>query len=61
MGHQEQGLAEVRPREPEPEIEQTAWGPARRLKPPVLVGDTRMYWELPARQLGSDPPAWAGA
>src|SRR6516162_9568637 len=35
------------------EIEETAWGPARRIKPPIVVGGAPMQWDLPARQLGS--------
>lgn len=39
-------------------IEQTAWGPARRLRPPVTVGDIALSWDLPASRLGSSPPTW---
>jgi hypothetical protein len=39
-------------------IEQTTWGPARRLVPPLIVGETHCRWDLPARALGSDPPSW---
>lgn len=36
-----------------PAIEDTGWGPARRLKPPLAVADCPMHWTLPARPLGS--------
>jgi hypothetical protein len=39
-------------------IEQTGWGPARRMKPPVAVDGTVMRWDLPAAALGSSPPVW---
>jgi len=41
-----------------PDLEQTAWGPARRLKPPVTVAGAPMRWDLPAQKLGSAPPSW---
>ena len=40
-------------------IEATAWGPARRLRPPVTIEGTAMAWPLPARRLGTDRAAWA--
>ena len=39
--------------------EGTAWGPARRLPPPLQVTGIELAWELPARPLGHDEPAWA--
>jgi crotonobetainyl-CoA:carnitine CoA-transferase CaiB-like acyl-CoA transferase len=39
-------------------IEQTGWGPAQRMKPPVLVEGAAMHWDLPANPLGSSPPVW---
>ena len=39
-------------------LEATAWGPARRLKPPVAVAGAPMHWERPAAALGSDAPRW---
>jgi crotonobetainyl-CoA:carnitine CoA-transferase CaiB-like acyl-CoA transferase len=39
-------------------IENTAWGPARRLVVPVIVTGAALRWELPARALGSDAPVW---
>ncbi len=40
-------------------VEETAWGPARRLPPPLQVAGTDLAWQLPARPLGHDKPAWA--
>jgi hypothetical protein len=39
-------------------IEATEFGPARRLRPPVTIGDTPMHWDRPAVMLGSSAPAW---
>ncbi len=39
-------------------LEATAWGPARRLKPPCAVEGAPMRWDLPAMALGSAPAAW---
>jgi crotonobetainyl-CoA:carnitine CoA-transferase CaiB-like acyl-CoA transferase len=39
--------------------EQTVWGDARRLAPPVMVAGAPLQWTLPARPLGSDPARWA--
>lgn len=34
------------------EMEHTAWGPARRLRPPYAIAGTRAFWTLPAGNLG---------
>jgi CoA-transferase family III len=39
-------------------IEQTGWGPARRLRAPLDVPGAPLRWNRPARALGSDPAAW---
>lgn len=64
-------LVEAGPAEPEPPcpaatpedlgsaIEATAWGPARRLRPPVETAGIPMRWSRAARHLGEDAPAWA--
>lgn len=39
-------------------IEQTAWGPALRLRSPLRLGDAVMRWEKPAGELGASPAAW---
>ena len=38
--------------------EQTAWGPARRLKPPLLVTGAPLKWDRPASGLGSVEATW---
>ncbi|WCN00372.1 CoA transferase [Acidovorax sp. GBBC 1281] len=43
-----------------PEIEATAWGPARRLLAPLSIEGMPMRWELPAPALGSSAAAWSG-
>lgn len=39
-------------------IEATDFGPARRLRSPVTIGDASMQWDRPAVKLGSSAPAW---
>ncbi|MDH1012711.1 CoA transferase [Pseudomonas nicosulfuronedens] len=39
-------------------IETTPWGHAQRLRPPLQVAGSPLYWELPASELGSAPAAW---
>jgi len=39
-------------------IEATAWGTARRIRPPVEIAGAPLGWDLPARPLGSAPAAW---
>jgi hypothetical protein len=41
------------------EIEQTSWGPARRLRPPANIEGAPMRWDRPATQLGSAAANWA--
>jgi hypothetical protein len=48
----------LRPDDIAPDLEQTSWGPARRLHAPVSVGGARMFWERPATALGSAAPRW---
>jgi crotonobetainyl-CoA:carnitine CoA-transferase CaiB-like acyl-CoA transferase len=40
------------------EIEQTPWGPARRLLPPYTIVGAPVRWALPAGNLGDSSPAW---
>jgi len=42
-------------------IEQTGWGPARRIRPPASIEGFPMSWDLPAPQLGSSSAAWSTA
>jgi hypothetical protein len=39
-------------------VEQTDFGPARRLRGPITIGEVGMEWELPATRLGSSSPLW---
>ncbi|WP_348750026.1 CoA transferase [Pseudomonas rhodesiae] len=51
----------LRPEEPGDQgllVEQTSWGPAHRLLPPVVISGTPLQWDLPAGQLGSHRPQW---
>jgi CoA-transferase family III len=41
-----------------PAIEKTEWGEAQRLLPPVQISGAQMWWDYPARSLGSDAPQW---
>ncbi len=41
-----------------PEVEQTVWGPAHRLLPPVAIAGTPLRWSLPAGPLGGAPAHW---
>lgn len=42
-----------------PVAEATAWGPARRLRPPLRIGRHQLHWDRPAGPLGSHPPTFA--
>lgn len=42
----------------DPAIEQTAWGPARRLRVPVQISGTAVQWNWPAAELGSHRAQW---
>lgn len=42
------------------EIEDTGWGPAHRLRPPLKPGATQMVWDIPAGPTGQDTPEWLG-
>lgn len=39
-------------------VENTGWGPARRLLPPAIVTGAPMDWPYPANPLGSSPACW---
>jgi hypothetical protein len=39
-------------------IEATDFGPARRLRSPVTIGNASLNWDRPAVRLGSSEPAW---
>jgi hypothetical protein len=54
-----ESLASPGPDDMSNEIEQTSWGPARRLRPPLTISGTPLRWDSPARGLGSASPCWA--
>jgi hypothetical protein len=39
-------------------IEETSWGPAKRVASPVVITGAPMRWAFPAVELGSDSPSW---
>lgn len=41
-----------------PAIEETTWGPAQRLSPPLMIEGCPMSWDLPATHLGSSVAEW---
>jgi len=51
-------LAPVRAADDAGGVEQTPWGPARRLRPALDVTGVPMWWERPASTLGSAAPCW---
>ncbi|HEU5381326.1 MAG TPA: CoA transferase [Ktedonobacteraceae bacterium] len=42
-----------------PALEETAWGPAQRLRPPLMIEGCPMRWDLPSVRLGSSSATWA--
>jgi len=41
-----------------PLVEHTGWGPGRRLRAPLTVGQAQLRWDRPAAMLGTSPPSW---
>ncbi|WP_420405728.1 CoA transferase [Nisaea sp.] len=41
-----------------PRVENTHWGPARRLASPVELSTTPVFWDFPAGPVGTSDPAW---
>ncbi|MGI9369679.1 MAG: CoA transferase [Ruegeria sp.] len=39
-------------------VEDSGWGPGKRLKPALQVGTAKMNWALPAQKLGTSPAVW---
>ncbi|MCC7348399.1 MAG: CoA transferase [Variibacter sp.] len=58
-GHGGAPLAPATDADCEAALERTAWGDARRLRPPLTIAGAPLSWPLPARRLGSDPARWA--
>ncbi|MEP4036536.1 CoA transferase [Pseudophaeobacter sp.] len=44
-----------------PQIEDSSWGPALRLRPALKIGTTQMQWDSPAQACGSAPARWSNA
>jgi hypothetical protein len=42
----------------EPSVEETVWGTAWRLPPPLRVEGAPLFWTRPPRPLGYDSPTW---
>ena len=42
-----------------PEVEETAWGPAKRTRFPLALGNVAARWPHPAGELRSAPAAWS--
>lgn len=42
-----------------PEVEETVWGPARRLLPPLAISGTPLHWSLAAGPLGGAAAEWS--
>ncbi|MCZ0735647.1 CoA transferase [Phreatobacter sp. AB_2022a] len=51
-------LAPERPDDLSEAIEETGWGPARRLRPPATIEGIPMAWDRPAARLGTAPACW---
>jgi len=52
------GLSPEQDADINPIIEDTDWGPARRLNPPVRINGIAHYWQTPATRLHSAAPRW---
>jgi hypothetical protein len=51
-------LAPESPQDLTTTIEETSWGPVRRVNVPLRVGDIPEAWDYPASALGSSPARW---
>jgi hypothetical protein len=56
--HARTAIAPETPNDLSQDVEETAWGPARRIKPPVVVDGAPLRWDLPASELGSAEARW---
>ncbi len=43
-----------------PHLEETVWGPAKRVRFPLTIEGLSPLWPYPAGPLGTSPPTWAG-
>jgi hypothetical protein len=58
IAQQNEPIAPEQPNDLSENIEETTWGPARRIKPPLFVDGSPIRWDLPASALGSSEPNW---
>ncbi|MDB5508038.1 MAG: acyl-CoA transferase [Hyphomicrobiales bacterium] len=58
-GMDQEGIASESDADLAPEVEDTHWGAARRLRPPATVEGAPMSWDLPAGPLGDSAPGFA--
>ena len=58
IGHARKAVATEEPNDLSENVEETAWGPVRRIKPPVVVDGAPLRWDLPASELGSAEARW---
>jgi hypothetical protein len=56
--HATENLAPEQSSDLSEEVEETVWGPARRLRPPLTIDEIPMHWDRPASALGSAAPEW---
>lgn len=52
------GIGKPAPADYAQSIEQTDWGPALRLRPPLSVAEAEMRWDQPAGELGAAEAVW---
>lgn len=52
------GLSAEKPGDLDPRVEQTHWGPARRIRFPLTIAAVDHDWDHPAGALRSAPPRW---
>ena len=57
-GHLQSSFEASRDEDFSAQLEPTDFGPALRLKSPVLIGGAPLHWERPAAALGSSPASW---
>ena len=55
-GSFDDAIAPASPADDQPELEQTSWGPARRLRAPCLIPGVAFEWSLAAGALGRELP-----
>jgi hypothetical protein len=58
VDHAGAGLAAEQPSDTADSVETTSWGPALRLKPPVVIEGAPIHWNRPAGPLGAASASW---